>query len=519
MDEELGEVITQFGRRIVDRPEQLRAALSDVLGEGAADREAEITAVVAASQSGIAASIRDGDPVKPATTEQIQAWFDDLLARGIQLREAALATRSWATVFNANETARLTSELSEQSLGTASPTLTRTAPSRKKAPTAAPDDATVLGFTAAGGAVTERARPQEVATATPSGTLPAPPPAAQSTLLDTKSPKNAEPGSRRRLFTILGIAGGAVLLVIVAVVAVTSVQAAAHAPSVAVSAFLDELVAGNAEDAIELVDDADDSPFFDDDVYASAENTITSYKIVSTEENGSTAKVTVDVTSRGGDWTDVIELTRTGSDGPYPIWAIDGSTLPIVSAGGAVPEGLEFTIGNTDVAASDFKAGYPAFPGRYEVTQGDGMSGVYVLASQTLDVAGFDQSAKVNAAVTLTEDAVDSANAALKSYLNKCIKQKRDAPKGGCGFAVTTDRAYDTIKWKIVTRPTAEFQPFDGTGFGVTTVKTGTFKYTGDTYTSAWHYYARYTYKKWEYSGYITFGDDGKAIYTSLYGG
>lgn len=113
----LAEVLSQFGRRVVDRPAQLRGALSDTLGSSAGDHRSGLDAVVAASEEGVAGQIRDADPHVAASPEQIRAWFDQLVTAGVSLRDAALATRSWAEVFDASETARATSELSVELLG------------------------------------------------------------------------------------------------------------------------------------------------------------------------------------------------------------------------------------------------------------------------------------------------------------------------------------------------------------------------------------------------------------------
>jgi hypothetical protein len=112
----LAAVLRQFGMRVVERPDQLRGALSDTLGASAVDHRSEMDAVVAASREGVAAQIRDAD-VAGASPDQIRAWFDQLVAAGVSLRDAALATRSWAQVLDASETARVTSEVSEAMLG------------------------------------------------------------------------------------------------------------------------------------------------------------------------------------------------------------------------------------------------------------------------------------------------------------------------------------------------------------------------------------------------------------------
>lgn len=108
----LGEVLSQFGRRVIDRPDVLRGALSDTLGGAAEEHREQVDAVVAASRVGVAGKIRDSG-TRGATPEEVRAWFDQLVEAGIALRDAALATRSWAEVLDASETARVTTEISE----------------------------------------------------------------------------------------------------------------------------------------------------------------------------------------------------------------------------------------------------------------------------------------------------------------------------------------------------------------------------------------------------------------------
>ncbi|MEV1130082.1 hypothetical protein [Agromyces sp. NPDC049794] len=119
IDGVLIEVIAQFGRRIVDRPDRLRAALADTVGGARGDLDdeasmrARIDAVVTASRAGVASDIRDSDPGTSATEDEIRGWFDDLVRAGLSLRDAALATRTWATAFNASATAQMTASVSE----------------------------------------------------------------------------------------------------------------------------------------------------------------------------------------------------------------------------------------------------------------------------------------------------------------------------------------------------------------------------------------------------------------------
>ncbi|CAN5499795.1 hypothetical protein BH09ACT4_BH09ACT4_08360 [soil metagenome] len=349
---------------------------------------------------------------------------------------------------------------------------------------------------------------------------PAPmPPATPATPAAPAAPAApADPGARRKLLTILAIAGGAVLLVIIAIVVFFSVQSAAHSPQAAVSGYLDELVIGNAEQAVLKIDGAPTSPYFDNDVYSKADNRVTRYTVTGSTEIGSTAQVTVDLTTRNGGWTDVLQLTRIGSDGPFPVWAIDGSTMPTVEMSWFAPDGVGLSVNGVelDPATIAGRTSFPVLPGVYDVTQ-SAASDVYAVAPQQLDIASFAQSGapeQLDVSVTLAEDAATTANRALRNFLDACIQQKRAAPKGQCGFKVTTGGTnYTRIKWTIVVRPTAEYGAYDGTGFEVATIKKGTFKFRGENS----RYIGKATIKGYEYLGYVTLNENGDASFFSGY--
>lgn len=351
--------------------------------------------------------------------------------------------------------------------------------------------------------------PPEAAPAPPADVPPTPAPVAAA--------PPADPAARRKLIKVLAIAGGAALLVIIAVVAIFSVQGAAHAPQARVSSYLDALVAGRADQAMLEVDGAAQSPFISNAVYSRADNRVTRYTILDSTETGTSAQVTVDVTTRSGGWTDVLQLIRTGSDGPFAVWKIDGRTLPTVETTWYAPEGFGLAVNGVELDP-DVMTGHTTFavlPGLYEVTQAT-PNGIYQVAPTQLDIPSFVASGapeQLNAAVTLTDEGATSANRALRNFLDKCIQQKRAAPTGNCGFKVTTGgKKYTKIKWTIVTRPTADYAAYDGTGWQVITTRTGTFKFRGENS----RYIGKATIKGYEYVGYITFDGD-VAIFTSGY--
>jgi hypothetical protein len=325
-------------------------------------------------------------------------------------------------------------------------------------------------------------------------------------------PAPADPAARRRLLLILGIAGGAVILVIVAIIVVVSLIASSRSPKAAVSAYLDQLVAGRVDQALLRVDGASDSPFLSDAVYSKADNRVTRYEVTDSRESGSTAQVTVDITTRSGGWTDVLQLVQVDGE-----WRIDGRTLPTVDLTWMAPDGFGLAVNGVELDADTISGQhtFAVLPGAYDITQ-SARSDAFELVPQTLDIPSFVQSGapeQLDVPVTLTDDGEAAANRALRSFLDNCARQNTPKPKGHCGFAVNTGgKKYTTNKWTITSRPTADFAAFDGTGWEVITTKPGIIKYKGTNSS----YIGTATIKGYEYVGYITF--DGKvATFTSEY--
>ncbi|MGN6503095.1 MAG: hypothetical protein ACTHKX_09395, partial [Pseudolysinimonas sp.] len=339
-----------------------------------------------------------------------------------------------------------------------------------------------------------------------------PAPAASAPAAPPAPAAPADPAARRRLLLILGIAGGALVLVIVAIIVIVSLIASSRSPKAAVSAYLDELVAGRVGQALLRVDGAAESPVLSDAVDTKADNRVTRYEVTDSRESGSTAQVTVDITTRSGGWTDVLQLVQVGGE-----WRIDGRTLPTVDLTWMAPDGFGLAVNGVELDAEAITGQhtFAVLPGAYDITQSV-RSDAFELVPQTLDIPSFVQSGapeQLDVPVTLTDDGEAAANRALRSFLDNCARQNSPKPKGHCGFAVNTGgKKYTTNKWTVTSRPTADFAPFDGTGWEVITTKPGIIKYKG---TNS-QYIGTATIKGYEYVGYITI--DGKvATFTSEY--
>jgi hypothetical protein len=345
-----------------------------------------------------------------------------------------------------------------------------------------------------------------------SATAPMPDPAVAAA--PPVPPPPAPAKSRPRWILPVAISGGALLLIIGGFVATFAVLTASHAPEKPVAAYLDAIVAGHVEDAMAGTVNAPRSPLLDDDVYAATDDRITGYTIKSISVTGATALATVDLTTASGAKTSTVNLVSTGIDLLWQNWAVDGEKLSVVDIGWFAPTDFALAVNGVELTGVSGRQHYAALPGTYEFAPAT--SSEFITAEPvTATIGGLAGAGdSVDTAVVLTEAAEKKARSALKKFIDGCIKQHKFAPKGHCGFAISSDGgSYPTLNWTIVKRPHAAFEKFDGVGFPVTTTKKGTFKLDGRNS----QYIISGTVKHYEYFGYITVDADGKVTFTSGY--
>src|SRR5690606_29757858 len=107
----LEEVIRQFGRVLVARPDRLRAALSDIFPTDSQTAPG-IDELVAVSETGVAADLSSRPDAAVLSRAEVEGWFDRLLAAGLSRADALWATNIWAQVLGPQERALEVSEIS-----------------------------------------------------------------------------------------------------------------------------------------------------------------------------------------------------------------------------------------------------------------------------------------------------------------------------------------------------------------------------------------------------------------------
>jgi hypothetical protein len=301
----------------------------------------------------------------------------------------------------------------------------------------------------------------------------------------------AVPARRSRLRLGL-IIGGAVLVALLAGAGITyAVVASQRTPEATVSAFLDELVAGDAAGAQRLLTSipSGNPVLLQPDTYEATPDTISGYTVLDSSTDGATSTVTVEFEQAGETYTQDLSLSLVRRDlGVFDVWRVDGSNLPSVYVSYARP-----------VGATDYYSAEPV--------------------SITLRFDGPDSSTTALLEVLLTEAGTASAQAAVNAHLDGCLAQPVLAPGPNCGFGVIQDDAtYSNIRWTLLTRPTVTFGAFrPDSGWAVIPASPGSLRFDADYETSSEYGTAESSFNALEQAGVIvSIDENGVAEFESV---
>ena len=349
----------------------------------------------------------------------------------------------------------------------------------------------------------------------------APPPPAPETLTDaTPPPAIAPPRGRRRLLIVIGSVVVAVALIGTGLGIAFGTLSSSHDPKVAVSAFLDQVVAGHAEAAVRLLSPAPggNQALLSDAVYGATTDRPTGYRIVSTEVHGAAATVTAELQTAGSTFTESYALHSTGKELLFfDTWVIDGSRLPSLTVTVETPAGGTVIINGARVSTDVLAAGGTllALPGSYQVAYDSGNANVAAPPQTVTVTSSTATTSPADLHATLTDAGVAAAQAAVSGFLSGCLGQAALVPTGRCGWGLTdgSGKTLTDIHWTVEQTPVVGFDPFNIDGFEVTTTTTGRFrmdaKFSGGTATG--------TIDGYHVAGYITVAADGTPTFTSEY--
>lgn len=334
----------------------------------------------------------------------------------------------------------------------------------------------------------------------------------------------AVPGRRRRWVPVV-LAGGALLALLGGAAVAVAIVSAQRTPQAAASAFLDELVAGDAAGAQSLLASipSGNPVLLQPDTYAATSDRLDGYTVLSTAVDGSSATAEVEFEQAGERYTQELPLVLVRKDlGLFDVWRISSDALPSVYVTFARPDSMGLEVNGTEFGGLEgaFDLDVPAFPGTYDF---EPIGGTDYYGAEPVTVSlRFDDSdapATVALPVRLTDAGVAAATSAVDATLDACLAQPVLAPQPNCGFSVAQDDAtYSNVRWTLVTRPTVTFGEYSaGDGWAVIPASPGTLRLDADYETATERGTAQSVIDGFEQSGAISSIDEsGTAVFESV---
>ncbi|BBE24441.1 hypothetical protein MN0502_33240 [Arthrobacter sp. MN05-02] len=270
------------------------------------------------------------------------------------------------------------------------------------------------------------------------------------------------------------VAGAAVATALIAgAVTIHLVNQSVFGPDKPVEAYLDTLVAGDAEASRRLLGTGvGQDALLSDAVYEAAAGRPDAYEVLDVAITDGRATVTTEVTQEGSTSTIAFTLTRTGSTGVlFDQWRLDGPA-PVTEVAMVVPEDLQsITVNGAQVALpagdADRYAGLrsvslPALPGQYVVSPPSPTTYLSYGAEQTVTVTADPASAPggVLFEAEATPAVHAEAAAAVTAALDRCIASTEDSPSNcpNASFLFGDPQDVRDPRWTLDEEPTFTLQ-------------------------------------------------------------
>lgn len=300
-------------------------------------------------------------------------------------------------------------------------------------------------------------------------------------------------GKPRRLVAI----GSVLAFVVGAVLVLPWLLGGREGPEDAVREYLDALVTGDVELALEHVDDEHpaSNALLNDQIYSAATDKVRSYAIDSVEVDG--WRASVEATLDNGIEQRTSTFTLTGQSPNYysPLeWSLDPVVLPevklvappiaaeVIINGVAVPLGdLQVPVANPDAAGFAFEFALRLLPGTYEVTlpEADDLTVPGTVELAAVPEFGKHRSATQVITYGLTTAGEEEVRSMIGAHLTLCEEYVHERQPIDCPFFLPSDdpatkRAPGEPSggtWKVIEQPTLEISPsmhgtHDITGIG-----------------------------------------------------
>jgi len=334
----------------------------------------------------------------------------------------------------------------------------------------------------------------------------------------------AAPTDRARKRWLLPVIIGGVAVVVLGGVGIAyATISSQHTPTNTVSHYLDALIDGDAEGALDSLGDIpkDQRQLLSDSVFSQATDRITDYTITTETVDGEKATVTVEIEQGGEASTHDLALSAGDREmGLFTNWKVDPASLPTVQVSFSGPEGFGVAVNGEDVSAATAEAS-PMFPGTYEF-EPISPSEMYATApvSQTVTLDTVGEAVPIALSATLSEEGVAAAQAAFNAHLDQCLAATTIVPGNRCGYGMrpVPGSNYSNVRWTATERPQVDFPAWtEEKGWEVQLISSGDLRMDGDYTDSEGGGIVFVDVTTYTPKGGVTFDADGNAVYTSTY--
>lgn len=287
----------------------------------------------------------------------------------------------------------------------------------------------------------------------------------------------------RRKLAVMGGAAGLVLVLVVGGVIAVNVVRGAHGPDKVVSAYLDALVAGDAQKALEIGDPSiptDQRALLSNAVYAKAADRPDGYAIMATKITDKTAVVVAELRQNGTKAPLTFKLAQKDPGILDPHWGMENAPLLQlgIATGGssdvAMVNGARVKLGGETRGDSGRLTTLPAFPGTYRIELLT--SSKYLSAAPATVTVRLGAQAPPEPAQLVPEPNEAFAGAVqdqVDALLTRCAAEKVIAPNG-CPFRSYAFGDVRNVVWKVTKAPAFRTYSYGGSSWMLSSEDAGT---------------------------------------------
>ena len=291
------------------------------------------------------------------------------------------------------------------------------------------------------------------------------------------APAPMSPRAKKVLVRSL-IAGGAVVLVVIAGVVTTSVlRANVWGPAPTVRSYVDAIARGDAAAAERLSEVPADASMLDATVLKSAEDRPEDVRVGRVTTSGDTALATVSFTQGGKNRSGQVTLRRTGT--AFVVkdeWRVTQPLAATVSVtASSALEGAPVTVGGKKVGEiEDGQFRSLAYPGKYAVQVGG--SKYFTGGTKSVSVGSSSSSSYVDFEPKATEQLTKDAEQYVTDLIESCAEKTDVDALSGCPWYGPYD-ADGAVKYQVKTMPKLDVQVSGSGSISVESTEDGVIGY------------------------------------------